>query len=109
MAWSCYRNCSAADGGYDSGGRHRPLLQRAGCAGAASWPTRSVHGVRQLFGVGLIKLEDETLWNCATMWPFTLAVLTNSISQPAPRHAIMISPTAHGRTAWRCDSGLCSS
>src|SRR6266851_4147735 len=102
MVWNCCRNYSAADDGCASGGRHRPLLHRAGCAGAASWPTRLVHGARQLFGAGLIKLEDETLWNGATMWPFTPAVLTNS--QPAPRLAIMISPTAHGRTVWRCGS-----
>ena len=30
MAWSCCRNCCAADDGCAFGGRHRPLLQRGG-------------------------------------------------------------------------------
>src|SRR5262249_30575043 len=97
-AWSFCRNSSAADGGCVSGGRHRPLLHRAAWGGAASWPTPWVHGVRQLFGGGLLKLEDETLSNGATTWPFIPAGLTNSISQPALRHAILIWPTARGRT-----------
>ena len=32
------------------------LLRHGRCAGAAFWPTRSVHGVRQHFGSGLIKI-----------------------------------------------------
>src|SRR6266849_4178725 len=107
MGRSCCQNYSAADDGCASRGRHRPSLHRAGWVGAASWPTRLVPGVRQLFGAGLIELEDD--WNCAIMWPFTPAVLTNSIFQPAPGHAIMILLTVHGRTVWRCGSVFWSS
>src|SRR5437868_7052718 len=108
-AWSCCRNCSAADDGCAFGGRHRQLLHRIGCAGAGFWPIRLVHGVRQLFGTGSIKMGDGMVWNFGTIQPFTPGVLSNLISQPARRHAIMILPTARGKTVWRCDSAFYSS
>ena len=107
MAWSCCRSCSAADDGCAFGGRRGPLLRRGGCAGAAFWPTRSVRGVRQLFGSGSIKLQMDTLWKSATIRPSILAVLPSSISRPARGHAISILFTARGKTVSRCGSGLC--
>src|SRR5438094_108798 len=94
MAWSCCPSCFAADDGCVFGGRHPPLLRRVGCAGAASWPTRPVHGVHQFFGAGLIKLQENTLLASATIHRSTPAVLTSSIFQPARGHAIMI---CHGK------------
>src|SRR5215472_13877440 len=107
MALSCCRNCSAADDGCAFGRRHLPLLDRGKCAGAASWPTPLVHGVRQLFGAGLIKLEENILQKSATLPPSIPAVLPNSISQPARGQVIMILPTAHRKTVSRCDSTAC--
>ena len=84
----------------------RALLHRGGCAGAAFWPKRLVRGVRRLFGSGSIKLQMDTLWKSATIRQSIPAVLPNSISQSARRHAISILSTGHGKTVSRCGSGL---
>src|SRR5262249_24322097 len=108
MAWSCCRNYFAADDGCAFGGRHRPLLQPGGCAGAASWPTPLVHGVRQLFGARLRNLEENMLWESATLRLSTLAVLTSLISKLARGQTITILPSVRLKTVSRCDFSFCS-
>src|SRR5262249_47411731 len=108
MAWSCCPSCSAADDGCVFGGRHPPLLRRGGCAGAASWPTRLVHGVHQFFGTWFTKLQENILIKLATIQPSPPAVLTSSIFQPARGHAIMILFTARGKMVSRCVFTICS-
>ena len=107
MAWSCCRNCSAADDGCAFGGRHRPLLQRGGCAGAASWPTRSVLGVRRLFGAGSRNIGGG---NAVEVGDYT-AIHPRRLDEldlPARAQGTQSGslPTAHGKTVSRCGSTL---